>query len=179
MVKKTLLVLAVIILGFLLYVAQQPSGYRVVRTATLVAPAPQVYGLINDFHQWDAWSPWAKLDPSMKTTFEGPSSGPGSVYFWSGDSKVGEGRMTILESVPNEVVRIKLEFLKPFASTNTAVFSLKQDAAANTAVEWVMTGEQNFLMRTIGTFMGGMDKMIGPDFEKGLAQMKAAAESRR
>ncbi len=178
MAKKILLVLVLLILGVSLYIAQQPSHYRVVRTAGISAPADKVFTLINDFHQWDSWSPWAKLDPAMKTTFEGPAAGAGSIYGWTGDSKVGEGRMTILDSRPNEMVRIKLEFIKPFASTSITEFALKPAGPATT-VEWSMDGENNFLSKAVCLVMGGMDKMVGPDFEKGLAQMKSAAETGR
>lgn len=141
----------------------------------MAAPPAQVFALINDFHSWNQWSPWAKIDPAMKATYEGSPSGPGAIYKWVGNSEVGEGVMTILESQPNERVKIKLEFLKPFASTNTTEFTIKP-AGNQTAVEWTMEGNSDFMSKTYSLVAGGMDKAIGPDFEKGLTQMKAAAE---
>src|SRR6266576_6251810 len=110
MFKKILIGLAVILVAFLIIVALQPAEYRVVRSATVSAPPDVVFAQINDFHKWEAWSPWAKLDPAMKTTFEGAPAGAGAIYAWTGDKKVGEGRMTLTESQPNDLVRIKLDF---------------------------------------------------------------------
>jgi len=175
MFKKILIGLAVVLVVLAIVISMQPPDFRVERSATISAPPERVFAQVNDFHNWDAWSPWAKLDPDMKTTFEGPASGPGSKYSWVGNSKVGEGAMTILESRPQELVSIKLEFLKPFASTSTADFSFKPEGPG-TKVTWVMTGKCNFMSKAFGLFMN-MDKMVGGDFEKGLAQMKAAAEA--
>jgi len=143
--------------------------------ATIGAPAPVVFAQVNDFHNWDAWSPWAKIDPAMKKTHEGAPAGTGAIYTWAGNDQVGEGRMTLTESRPNELVRIKLEFMKPFASTADTEFTFKP-AGDQTAVTWSMAGEKNFMAKAFGLFMN-MDKMIGDDFEKGLAQMKSVAEA--
>ena len=166
--------LAALFVLFLIVVAMQPSGFRIARSASIAAPPATVFGLVNDFHKWGAWSPWEKLDPALKRTYEGPAAGPGAIYSWTGDKRVGEGRMTILESRASELIRIKLEFLKPFKATNTAEFAFKPEGAG-TRVEWTMTGTNNFVFKAFGLFMN-MDKMIGADFEKGLAAMKAAAE---
>src|SRR2546425_2284963 len=112
MLIKILVALAVIVLGFVGVVAMRPSEYRVARTATIAAPAPAVFAQVNDFHQWEAWNPWAKIDPAMKYTYEGAPAGVGAVYTWAGNREVGEGRMTITESRPNERVAVKLEFMK-------------------------------------------------------------------
>jgi hypothetical protein len=178
MLKRILLGIVVLILVFVIYVALQPSTYEVRRQINISAPPDTVFALVNDFHKWDAWSPWAKLDPAMKTTYEGATAGPGAIYSWTGNDKVGEGRMTILDSRPNESVRIKLEFMKPFPSTSMTEFAMKGDGAS-TAVNWTTSGENNFIAKAALLMMGGMDKAMGPDFERGLAQMKAAAEAHR
>jgi uncharacterized protein YndB with AHSA1/START domain len=174
MFKKILLALLLVIVAFVVVVAFQPATYRVERSATISAPASAVYAQVNDFHKWQAWSPWAKLDPTMKQTFEGAPAGTGAVYTWAGNSEVGEGRMTITDSRPSEELNIKLEFMKPFAATTSTVFTFTPQGD-KTNVRWVMTGENNFIAKGFHLFMD-MDKMIGGDFEKGLAQMKAAAE---
>lgn len=172
---KKILIAAFFVLVILAgIVAMQPAEYRVQRSATISASPAEIFPLVNDFHKWDAWSPWAKLDPAMKTIYNGTPAGPGAIYFWSGNDKVGEGRMTITESKPNDQIRIKLEFLKPFASTNATDFTFRPEGAV-TAVTWAMKGENNFVAKAFSLFMN-MDKMIGPDFEKGLAQMKTLAE---
>src|SRR5574341_1239701 len=122
MLKKILIVLAVIVGVFVGVVAMQPSDFRIVRTATMSAPAPALFVQVNDFHNWEAWSPWAKLDPAAKNAFEGPSAGTGAIFKWSGNDQVGEGIMTLTESRPHELVRIKLEFIKPFPDTSTTEF---------------------------------------------------------
>lgn len=176
MVVKIVLV-TLIVLGVLIgIIALQPSEYRVSRSTLIAAPPGAVFAAVDDFHKWEGWSPWAKLDPGMKVTYSGPASGMGAVYSWVGNDQVGEGRMTILESHPAELVRIKLEFIKPFASTANTEFALKP-TNGGTTVEWTMSGENDFMSKAMCFFMGGMDKMVGPDFEKGLAQMKSAVES--
>src|SRR5262245_10988888 len=179
MVKKILLgivVMVVVLLAVVLVlVLRQPTHYQVERSTTINAPAPVVYGLVNDFHKWDSWSPWAKLDANMKQNYEGPPSGNGAMYSWSGNSQVGEGRMTIVESRPTDLIKIKLDFIKPFAATNATEFNFTQ-SGNQTNVKWTMSGDNNFIGKAFSLFMN-MDKMIGNDFEKGLAQMKQAAES--
>jgi hypothetical protein len=170
-------VLFVVILAvvFAVVVALRPAEFRIARTATMSAPAPVVFDQVNDFHHWDAWSPWAKIDPAMKQTYEGAPAGTGAIYTWIGNKQVGEGRMTILESRPSDLVKIKLEFMKPFKATNAAEFTF-QPQGAQTAVTWSMSGRNNFFLKAFGLFMN-MDKMIGGDFEKGLASMKAVSEA--
>ncbi len=156
-------------------VALQSSEFRVVRSAILSAPAQALFALVNDFHRWEAWSPWEKLDPALERSYDGAPAGVGAVYSWVGNNQVGEGRMTILESHPNDLIRIKLEFLKPFAATHTADFTFKPEGD-RTRVTWNMFGEKNFLSKAIGLFMN-MDKMIGDNFEQGLAQLESAAKA--
>lgn len=175
MLKKILITLAVIVVVFVAIVALQPSDFRVERSAAISAPAPAVFAQVNDFHKWEAWSPWAKLDPAAKNSFEGPSAGIGAIFRWAGNHEVGEGNMTIIESRPSELIRIKLEFLKPFAGTNTAEFTFKPEGD-QTAVTWSMFGTNNFIAKAFCLFMS-MDKMIGGQFEKGLASMKSVVET--
>ena len=175
MLKKILLVLAALVAVFLVVVAFQPSEYRVTRSAAISAPPAVVYSQVNDFRKWDAWSPWAKIDPNMQVTHSGAAAGTGASYHWTGNSDVGEGRMTITDSRPAEQVNIKLEFIKPFASTADTAFTFKP-AGAGTEVTWSMAGQNNFIGKAMCMFMN-MDKMVGGDFEKGLAAMKSVAES--
>lgn len=175
MFKKILAVLAVIIVVFLIIVAVQPDNFAVARTATIAAPPAVVFAQVNDLQKWQAWSPWAKIDPAMKVTFEGPAAGTGASYTWSGNSQVGEGTMTITESRPDDLVRLRLEFRKPFAATNTAEFNLKPEGG-QTVVTWSMAGRNNFVFKAVGLIMN-TDKMIGGDFEKGLASLKEIAEA--
>lgn len=177
MLTKIAIVVVVILAVVGCVIALQPDTYQVVRTAEIAAPPAQVFALINDFHKWDGWSPWAKLDPAMKTTYSGADSGTGASYYWIGNDQVGEGRMTIIESRPTEAVKIKLEFMKPFASSAINAFTVTPSGAGS-KVEWNMAGDSNFMSKGFGLVMGGMDKMIGPDFEKGLTQMKALAEKK-
>ena len=175
MLVKILLGLAALVVLLVVVVALQPSEFRITRTATVAAPPSAVFAQVNDFHKWEAWSPWAKLDPAARNTFDGAPAGAGAVFVWAGNSKVGEGRMTITESRPNELVRIKLEFMKPFAATNTAEFTFKPDGE-QTAVTWSMFGHNNFIGKAVCLVMN-MDKTLGGEFDKGLAAMKSVAEA--
>jgi len=175
--KWTLAAVAAVIVVFLIVVALQPSDFKVERSATMRAPAPAAFAQVNDFQNWQVWSPWEKVDPALKRQYEGPKAGTGAVYAWQGNKDVGEGRMTIMESRPGELVRIKLEFFKPFAATNTAEFSFKPAGADTTAVTWSMAGQNNFLSKAICLFVD-MDRMVGGMFDQGLTQMKAIVERR-
>jgi hypothetical protein len=175
MLKKILVGLVALVFAFVVVVALQPADYRVVRNATISGPTSGPFAHVNDFHKWEAWSPWAKIDPTMKQTYEGPSSGAGAIYTWSGNSEVGEGRMTLLESRPGELVKIKLDFIKPFASTADTEFSFKPEGG-QTVVTWSMSGEKNFMSKAFCMFVS-MDKMVGGDFEQGLAQLKSVVEA--
>jgi hypothetical protein len=174
MLKFILIGLVTLLVVFLIVVALQPADFRITRTATIAAPAAIVFEQVNDFHKWNAWSPWAKLDPNAKNTFEGPPAGVGSGFAWAGNNQVGEGRMTITESRPNELVLIKLEFFKPFAATNTTEFTFKPEGN-QTAVTWSMFGRNNFIGKAMSLIMN-CDKMIGGQFEQGLANIKAIVE---
>jgi uncharacterized protein YndB with AHSA1/START domain len=176
MIAKILIVVAVVVVIFVAVVALQPGEFRISRSTTIAASPTAVFSLVNDFHSWAGWSPWAKLDPTMKTTYEGPAAGTGAAYSWTGNSKVGEGRMQILDSRPGEVVHIRLDFIKPFASTNSCVFTFAPNASG-TEVTWTMSGRNNFMGKAFGLFMN-VDKMVGGDFERGLAGMRAIAEKK-
>jgi len=175
MLKMVLIALVAIGVVFVVVVAMQPSEFRVTRTATISAPAPVVFAQVNDFHNWEAWSPWAKLDPAMKKTYEGAPAGTGAIYTWVGNNQAGGGRTTMTESRPSDLIRITLEFVRPFAVTNTAEFTFRPEGN-HTAVTWSLTGKNNFMSKAVGLFMN-MDKMVGGQFEEGLAQMKSVVEA--
>ena len=148
--------------------------YTVERTTTINAPVETIYRQIADFHNWRAWSPWDDLDPDMQRSYSGPDSGVGAGYAWSGNRKAGEGTMKITEVVEPASVQIALEFLKPFKSSSTTTFNL-QPQGESTEVTWTMTGPNTLMTRIMGIYKS-MDKMVGPDFEMGLSQLKAATE---
>jgi hypothetical protein len=175
MIKKILLALVALVAVFVLVVAFQPADFSVERSAKMAAPPEKVFAQVNDFHSWEAWSPWAKLDPNAKNSFEGPTAGQGAIFKWAGNAQVGEGMMTITDSKPDEVVKIKLEFIKPFAGTNLTQFAFKP-TDDRTTVTWTMTGHNDFMGKAFCLVMNGK-KMIGDDFEKGLASMKAVVEA--
>ena len=175
MLWKILIALVVIVVGLVAVIALQPARYRVSRSTTIAAPAPVVFAQVNDFHRWTAWSPWEKIDPAMKRTYEGPPAGVGASYTWVGSGEVGEGRMTIVESRPSDLIQVKLEFVKPFAGTSVAEFTFKPEGD-RTLVTWSMTGDKNFIAKAIHLVMS-MDRMIGDQFDKGLAAMKTVAEA--
>ena len=174
MLKNIVIAVVVVIIGLLVFAATRPDSFSVQRTTSIHAPADKVFALVNDFHRWGEWSPWEKLDPEMKRTFSGPTAGPGTVYEWTGNSKVGAGRMEILSATPASKVDIKLDFIKPFEGHNVAEFTLTPQGE-NTQVVWVMHGPAPFVTKLMGVFVS-MDSMIGKDFEAGLANMKSAAE---
>jgi len=175
MLKKILIVIGVIVVVFVIIVALQPAEFHIARTATIAAPAEVVFAQVNELKKWDAWSPWIKIDPAMKQTYEGPASGKGALSRWAGNNQVGEGSMTITESRPNELIRFDLEFIKPMAGTSTSEFTFKPEGN-RTTVTWSMSGRNNFIAKAMCLFMN-MDKMVGGEFEKGLAQMKSITET--
>jgi hypothetical protein len=177
MIKKILLALVALIAGILVAGAFQPAEYRVTRSATLTAPASAIFAEVNDFHRWGAWSPWEKLDPAMKRTFDGPAAGVGASYAWEGNSDVGAGKMTITESKPGELIRIKLEFFKPMPGLSPTEFTFRPEGAG-TNVTWTMTGEKNYISKVVCMFMD-MDKLVGGDFEKGLAGLRQITEAKK
>jgi len=175
MLKKILIGL-VLILGLIAVVAAlQPSDFKVTRSITVSASPATVFGQVNDLHQWQAWSPWAKLDPNAKMDYQGPQAGVGSSFHWAGNKEVGEGTMTISESHPNDLVRFNLDFVKPFEGHNTAEFHFKPEGD-RTVVDWSMEGKKNFIFKVVGLFVN-CDKMVGGQFEKGLAELKTVSEA--
>jgi uncharacterized protein YndB with AHSA1/START domain len=178
--KKILIALGVIVVvlaGLAGVVAMQPADFRIVRSATIPAPPAEVFAQVNDFHNWEAWSPWKKLDPAATKSFEGSASGKDAIFKWSGNSEIGVGSMTITESRPNDLIRIRLDFVKPFEDTSTAEFTFKPEGE-QTLVTWSMYGRKNFIGKAICMFMN-MDKMVGGSFEEGLANIKAVVEPKR
>ena len=165
------LLLAVALVALL---ATRPDRFHVERSATIDAPSATVFSHIDDFHRWTAWSPWEKIDPQLQRSYDGPPSGVGAGYRWSGNSQVGEGSMRITESVPGRKVGIALEFITPFRASNVATFTLAPEGSG-TRVTWAMDGRNNFVAKAIGLFMN-MDTMVGGQFEQGLASLKGIAE---
>ena len=175
MLRITLIGLALLAVGFVTVVSMQPSEFRVARSTAVAAPPAVVFAQVNDLHAFQTWSPFAKRDPAAKTTYDGPAAGPGSAFSWE-STEIGSGRMTITDSRPHEIVRFRLDFTAPFQATNTAEFTFTPQAG-RTTVTWSMAGRNGFLSKAVHLFMD-MDAWIGGDFEKGLADLKAIAESR-
>jgi uncharacterized protein YndB with AHSA1/START domain len=165
----------VLIVGVLVFAATRPDSFRVQRTASIKAPPEKVFALINDLKGWNAWSPYEKKDPAMKRTLSGAPTGKGATYEWSGNKDVGKGRMEITDAAPPSKVLIKLDFIEPFEAHNTAQFDL-QARGDMTDVTWAIYGPSPFVTKLMGLFFN-MDTMIGRDFETGLANLKAVAES--
>ena len=170
MLKKIFFILIVVIISLAVFISSRPEDFRVTRSVVVTAPQEAAFNQVNDLHKWEAWSPWAKLDPNAKNSYEGPQTGTGAALSWAGNNEVGEGKMTIIESVPSELVRFRLDFLKPFTATNTAEFTFKSDGDKTTVV-WSMFGKNNFLSKAVGLFMD-CDKMVGDQFEHGLSSLK-------
>ena len=158
----------------LVYAATKPDTFRVQRTASIKAPPEKIFATLNDFHSWGAWSPWETKDPAMKRTFSGSEKGRGAVYEWDGDKNVGKGRMEITESSPPSKVALDLNMLKPFEANNTVEFTLEPQGDA-TRVTWVMNGRAPYIAKIVHVFFD-MDRMVGNDFEAGLANLKTVAE---
>jgi uncharacterized protein YndB with AHSA1/START domain len=168
------IVLAIAIAIVLILAATKPDTFQVQRSATIKAPPEKIYPLISDFHQWKGWSPWENRDPAMKRTYSGAAAGEGAVYAWQGNKNVGSGRMEILDaSTPSKIV-IKLDFLAPFEAHNTAEFTMLPQADA-TNLTWLMHGPAPFISKLMHVFMN-IDRMVGKDFEAGLANLKRLTE---
>jgi len=174
MLKKVLLGIVAIIAILLVVIYMQPSEYSVERTASFQASDSVVYSQINDFRNWNAWSPWDRLDSNMTETYDGPVLGTGSQYMWSGNEDVGSGKMMIIGSIPHEYIEIQLDFYEPFPSSNTTIFTISGDSTQST-VTWNMSGQNNFMAKAYDLFFN-MEKMIGADFEKGFANLKEIVE---
>jgi uncharacterized protein YndB with AHSA1/START domain len=168
------LVLVVVIAAILLFAATRPDMFLVERATRIKAPPEKIFPLINDLHSWDAWSPWEKKDPTMKRAYSGAATGKGAVYEWEGNRNIGKGRMEIADtSLPSKVI-IKLDFEKPFAAHNTVEFTL-QAQGDSTNVTWAMHGPVPYIAKIVHLFFN-MDRMVGKEFETGLANLKAITE---
>jgi uncharacterized protein YndB with AHSA1/START domain len=174
MLKIVIIVVVLALAGVLVAAATRPDEFSVQRSVSIKAPAEKIYPMINDFRQWPEWSPWEHLDPTMKRTLSGASSGPGAVYAWDGSGKVGAGRMEIKEASAPSKIGIQLDFIRPFEGHNVTDFTLVPRGDA-TEVTWLMHGPSPLVSKLMGLFVN-MDTMIGKDFEAGLANLKATAE---
>lgn len=170
-------VVGAVLAVFLVVVALQPSDFKITRSATIAAPASRIFPHVNNLRSWEEWSPWAKLDPNAKSSFEGTAEGVGAIMRWAGNMEVGEGSMTISESRPNEFIQFKMEFIKPMPGTSTAEFSFKPEGSG-TRVTWSMYGKNNFMGKAMSLIMN-CDKMVGGQFDKGLASMKTIVEGQK
>jgi hypothetical protein len=175
MLKFILIGLLLIIVVFVIVVATRPADFRVARSATIGAPPAIIFDHVSNLHQFQVWSPFAKIDPAAKLTYAGPESGMGASFSWAGNAQAGEGSMTCTDCQPSEQLGYRLDFLKPFKGTNQVVFSFKP-TGDQTTVTWTMTGTYNFVTKAVSLFMD-CDKMCGPMFEKGLADLKSLSES--
>jgi uncharacterized protein YndB with AHSA1/START domain len=155
--------------------AMADDTYTVKRATTINASPDRVYAQIENFHNWTNWSPWEGLDPGLTRTYSGAESGTGAVYRWSGNRKAGQGRMEIIDAIEPSRVRIDLAFEKPWKARNDTVFTIEPEGSGS-RVTWSMTGKMTLMTKVVGLFKS-MDKMVGPDFEKGLARLKLAAET--
>jgi Polyketide cyclase / dehydrase and lipid transport len=173
MLTPVLIAVAVLTAILLVVIATRPTEFTVKRSAAMPFPAEVIFQHVNDLHLWQAWSPWARLDPNAKNSYSGSPSGGGAVMAWAGNNKVGEGRMTITESRPAQLIRFRLEFFKPFKATNTAEFTF-QPQAGQTLITWSMSGRNNFMGKAFGLIIN-CDKMVGGQFEQGLANLRAVA----
>jgi len=173
MFKKIAIGAIVVIAGVLVFAATKPDVFRVQRQASIKAPPEKISALLSDFHGWEAWSPWEKMDPAMKRRYSGAAKGKGAVYAWEGNSKVGQGRMEITETAPARVA-MDLDFVKPFEAHNKVVFTLAPKGDA-TEVTWAMQGPVPYMAKIVHVFVN-MDRTVGEQFEAGLANLKTLTE---
>jgi hypothetical protein len=174
MLKIIAIVVAVVIAAVLILAATRPDTFTVQRSAEIKAPAEKIFPLINDFHNWGQWSPYEKLDPAMQRNFSDPASGVGASYAWSGNAKAGAGNMKITASVPASKIALDLNFSKPFVAHNFVEFTF-EPRGDFTRVTWAMRGPVPYMAKIMHMFVN-MDKMVGGDFETGLANLKSIAE---
>lgn len=177
MVETILVGLVLVLVLVLIYAASRPDTFRVARSTTIQAPAESIFPLIDDFHQWERWSPWEKVDPALKRTYGGAANGRGAIYEWFGNKAVGQGRMEIIESTPPSRLLIKIDFLVPFEAHNTVEFTL-QAQGDHTLLTHAMSGPSPYIAKLMGLFFS-MDKMIGDKFEEGLGSLKTIAEAKQ
>ena len=175
-IKKVLIAVGVLIALFAVFVAMQPSEFRIERSIAIAAEPGSIFPLVNDLQRSTAWSPWEKLDPAIKRSFAGPASGVGAIYSWEGNDAVGAGRLTIVESEPNARVKTRLENFRPFESTSTLEVVLTAQGGT-TRVQWSLSGPMKFVEKAVCLFVS-MEKILGPKFEEGLGMLKGLAEAR-
>lgn len=172
----TLAIILCLIVLAVLYVATRPDGFRVSRSATMSAPPSRIFAEVNNFRKWEAWSPWVKMDPDQKLTYDGPEEGEGHYMSWEGNKKVGAGCLTITGSRPDELVRIRMDFRRPVEASHHAEFHFQPEGDVTT-VTWTMTGRHDcFLFKAMSCVMS-MDRMVGGEFEKGLESIRAIVET--
>jgi uncharacterized protein YndB with AHSA1/START domain len=174
MIEALVIVVVVLIALLLIYAATRPAAFRVERSVIINAPAEKIFPLINDFREWEPWSPWEKVDPAVKRSYNGAASGEGAVYEWSGNKNIGQGRMEIVESSPPSKIKLKIDFIKPFEAHNTIEFTLVPQSDS-TLITQAMYGPSPFISRLMSVFCS-MDKMVGKKYEEGLANLKALSE---
>jgi Polyketide cyclase / dehydrase and lipid transport len=167
-------ILALLIIALVIFVATRPDDFRIERATVINAPAHTVFALISDFHAWEAWSPWEKIDPQLTRSYAGPSSGKGAIYEWSGNKKIGQGRMEIAEAIASSALLIKLDFITPFEAHNMVEFTLLTQGNT-TVVTQAMFGPSPLISKLM-SLVFNMEKMVGPKYEEGLARLKALAE---
>ena len=168
-------VLALAVVAVLIFALTKPDTFRVERAVAIAAPPENIFPLIDDFHQWQSWSPYETKDPAMQRSFSGAASGKGAIYAWNGNKNVGSGRMEILDApAPGKVV-IKLDFFTPFEGHSTAEFTLRP-RGERTDVTWLMHGPNSLMAKLMHVFIN-MDHMVGKDFAVGLANLKRVTEA--
>ena len=177
MFKYIAALLATIVIVFIAVVIMQPDTFSIQRAVTIAAPASKIFGQVNDLRKWNAWSPWARLDPNIKPSFENDSEGTGAIMRWDGNNDVGTGSMTIIDSKPNESITIKLDMQKPLTATNTVLFTFN-DVGNQTTVTWSMEGTNSFISKAFGLVFN-CEKLVGDQFEQGLANLKALTEPKK
>lgn len=174
MFKTIAIIIAILIAAILIYAATRPDTFRIERSTSIKAPPEKIFPIINDFHQWEAWSPWEKIDPEIKRTYSGTTNGKGAVYEWRGNKDIGQGRMEIIESSPPSRIVLKLDFITPFEAHNSVDFTLVTQGDT-TVVTQAMYGPSPYISKLMGLFFS-MEKMVGQKYEEGLANLKAFAE---
>jgi carbon monoxide dehydrogenase subunit G len=177
MLKIVGIVVAVIVVGIagiLAFAATKPDTFRVQRAASIKAPPEKIFPFLNDLHNFASWSPYEKKDPAMKRTHSGAPSGKGAVYEWDGDRNVGAGRLAIANASPPSKLTLNLDMFRPLEAHNMVVFTL-EPKGESTNVTWAMDGKVPYLAKIVHVFLN-VDKMVGQDFEAGLANLKAVAE---
>lgn len=174
MFKKATLIVVIFTAMILAYAAMQPDTFRIERSISISASPDKIFPHINDFHQWEAWSPWEKIDTEIQRNYRGAERGKGAIYEWQGNKDIGQGRMEIIQSIPPENLVIALHFMQPFEAQNTVEFIL-QNRDKTTTVTQAMYGPSPFISKLMGLFFN-MDKMVGEKYEEGLASLKAIVE---